>query len=306
MDALNQVIQLTRLQGSLDLRCYLAGRFAIDHEAEPPGEAPFHLVLAGRCLLELNPGTTLTLNTGDMVVLPRGHAHVIRDIGAHTVVGTLRMERDGPLPVRRNTYGDAELDLLCGRFRYVPTAAGLLMRALPEALHVSLADNTELEQLRGLIALFRAEVQQLQPGALTIVNALSQALFVLALRAYMQRHATPPSLLALLIDPRLGRSVQAMLRQPEKAWSVASLAECAAMSRATFARAFQAVAHMSPWELLTLLRMHIAADLLTEGSMGSASIAERVGYQSDAAFAKAFRRHAGTTPAQFRRQHRGL
>lgn len=304
MDALSQLIELTRLQGSLDLRCQQAGRFAMDHVMAPTGEAPFHLVLAGRCVVELERGATLSLGAGDLVVLPRGHAHRLRDAGATTLGGPLHIDTDGPLPIHRHAHGDAELDLLCGRFHYAPGSVGLLMTALPDALHVSLTESAGLDQLHALIALLRTEVQRQQPGALAIVTALSHALFVMALRAHVEHGTTPACLLALLIDPRLGRSVQAMLREPARDWTVETLAEQASMSRASFARGFQHKGGLSPWELLTRLRMHMAVDFLLRGNAPVADVAQQVGYQSEAAFGKVFRRHTGITPARFRRQRR--
>jgi len=107
--------------------------------------------------------------------------------------------------------------------------------------------------------------------------------------------------LLLLADARLGAAVQAMLRHPEQAWTVESLAEHAAMSRASFARHFAAKGNSSPWELLTLLRMRMASDLLLRGKLPIGEVAERVGYRSEAAFGKAFTRQMGQTPAAYRR-----
>jgi AraC family transcriptional activator of mtrCDE len=303
MDALSRLIQLTRLQGSLDLRCRMAGSFAVDHPAAPAGEAPFHLVLSGRCMLDLDGGESRLLTSGDFVLLPRGRAHLVRDADVGSPGRELRIDRSGLLPLRSNTDGEGDLDLLCGRFQYAPGSAGLLMSALPEALHVSLTGNASLDSIRALIALLRSEVQQQHPGALAVVTSLSHAVLVMAMREYMQGRNTPPGLLTVLIEPRLGRAVQAMLSEPGRTWTVQSLAERAAMSRATFARRFQSCAGMSPWTLLTQLRMHMAADMLQHGNSAVAVVAQRVGYESEAAFGKAFRRHAGISPAHYRRQH---
>ena len=304
MDALSQLIRLTRVQGSLDLRCQMAGTFAVEHDRVPAGEAPFHLVLAGCCVLEPDGGAPLKLAAGDLVLLPHGHAHRVREAQSGVAGGTLRIDDDGALPTRRNSDGPADLDLLCGRFHVAPGTVGLLMTALPDVVHVSLTSDAGLDELRALIALMRAEVQRAQPGALAIVTALSQALFVMALRAHVRGGTTPACLLALLVDARLGRSVQAMLRDPARDWSVESLAAEAAMSRATYARRFHDTGGLSPWDLLTRLRMHVASDLLLGGREPIGDVAARVGYRSEAAFGKVFRAHMGLTPARFRRERR--
>ena len=304
MDAFSRVIELADVRGSLDLRCQLAGSFILDHASGPVGEAPFHLLLAGQARVRLPDDTTLELTAGDLLLLPRGSAHVMQSVTVLPPVAPVRMDLDGPLPVRRNTDGPPELDLLCGRFTYGIGPNDLIMRSLPEVLHLSLTRNEGGEGLRGVVDLLRAEASHLQPGASAVVTALSQALFVLAMRAYAQRENMPASLLVLLGDARLSRAVLAMLQHPEKAWSVASLAEQAMMSRATFARHFAAGGDTSPMELLTILRMQVARGLLARGDLVTAEVAERVGYQSEAAFAKVFAQRIGVTPATYRRQHR--
>ena len=305
MDALSHILQLAGLQGSLDLRCHFAESFSLDRRSSARHEAPFHLVLAGRARLELRGGESVMLNPGDLVLLPRGGAHVLSTAGTSKKgAGPSRMETDGPLALRRSTDGEADVDLLCGRYTFGAGPAALIMDALPDVLHARLAQTGDMDVLRAVATLLRAEVTGLQPDGLAVVTALSQALFVLALRAYARRNGIQASLLVLLGDPRLSKAVQAMLLHPEKPWDLASLAQQATMSRATFARHFKAKGNLSPWELLTCLRMHTACNLLKLGALAIGDIAERVGYQSDSAFGKAFARHTGLTPATFRRQQR--
>lgn len=304
MDAFSKVIDLAGVRGSLDLRCLLAGSFALDHDPASTGEAPFHLVLAGRAVMRLPDGEKLQLGAGDFVLLPRGSAHLMQGAVDGPGSGVMRVDTTGPLPVRRNSSAAPELDLLCGRFTYTAGPGDLIMRALPDALHLRLADDDSLAGLRGLVDLLREEVARMQPGALAIVTALSQALFVLALRAHAQREDMPPSLLVLLGDARLGHAVLAMLQQPQHPWTVASLAAEASMSRASFARHFAASGDTSPLELLTVLRMQMARELLVQGQLSTGAVSEHVGYQSEAAFGKVFTQRIGMTPAVFRRQHR--
>jgi AraC family transcriptional regulator, activator of mtrCDE len=302
MDALSTVLDLARIKGSLDLRCQLAGSFALDHEPLVPGEAPFHLVLSGKANLELRDGTRLELAAGDFVLLPRGSAHIVYGEG-DAQSSPIRVDDDGPIAVRRNTDGnEAELDLLCGRFTYSPGAADLIMSALPDVLHISFTKEDNLEALGGVVSLLRDEVLHLQSGALAIVTALSVALFALALRAYAKREGITGSLLVLLGDVRLSRAVLAMTKQPEKSWTLDMLAKQANMSRATFARHFSYMSNMSPMDLLASIRMQIACDMLENGNLPVSAVAEHVGYQSESAFGKAFQRKIGLTPASYRRQ----
>lgn len=301
MDALSKVMALTHIDGSLDLRCQMAGGFDIDHAPLLPGEAPFHLVLAGHAQLILANGQTMQLNAGDFLLLPRGAAHIVRGLSTDRAM-PLQIDTEGPLTIRRNTDGPVDVDLLCGRFTYAHGPADLIMRALPDVLHVSLAEEGPLDELGSIVSILRNEVRQLRSGALAIVTSLSHVLFVMALRIYTQREGMPASLLALLGDARLSHAIWAMVREPEKNWTVETLASQANMSRATFNRHFMDKGATSPMELLTDIRVQLACNHLADSRLSVADVAERVGYQSESAFAKVFRKRTGTTPHGFRRQ----
>ena len=306
MDTLSRLIELARPQASLDLRCLLSGAFDIDHDPMEAGIAPFHLVLGGACIVETTEGVRHALNAGDFMLFPRGAAHRVRDVRRGAATAPLTVSHDGMLPVRRNDGQQnarvpADIDLLCGRFVHAPGSSALLLNALPDPLHVSLGNMDTLGSLQTLIALMRTEAEQRQAGALAIVTALSQALFAMALRAHGEQHAASSGVLALLADARLSASVQGMLNAPERAWTIADLGELAAMSRATYARHFNERAGVTVMEFLTQIRMTIACDLLQRTQRSAAEIGEAVGYQSEAAFGKAFQQSVGVTPGRYRR-----
>ncbi|SOF01151.1 transcriptional regulator, AraC family [Burkholderia sp. OK233] len=304
MDTLSRLIDLARPQASLDLRCLLAGGFDIDHAPMEAGIAPFHLVLDGACVVETASGAQVALQAGDFMLFPRGAAHRVRDTGRAAATAPLTLSHDGMLPLRRNDGRDAgaDLDLLCGRFVYAPGSSALLLDALPDPFHVSLGGVQTLGALQTVIALMRAEAEQRLPGALAIVTALSHALFAMALRVHGHRNASGSGVLALVADARLGASVQGMLSAPERAWTIAELGELAAMSRATYARHFNERAGMTVMDFLTRIRMTIACDLLLRTQRSAAEIGEAVGYQSEAAFGKAFQQSVGMPPGRYRRQ----
>jgi AraC family transcriptional activator of mtrCDE len=300
MDALTHLIQLAHPQASLELRCLFEGGFSIDHERRASGDAPFHLVLAGNCVVKPKRGAALTLQAGDFLLFPRGGEHRISASGNRAQNSGVQLVHDGMLPLRQ--IGDnahAEVDLLCGRFDYQPGPALLLLNALPDPLHVSLAD-TQAPALQTLVALMRDEAERRQPGALAIVTALSHALLVLALRTYGEKQSDAVNVLTLLADVRLRASVNAMLDRPAHAWTIAELGNLAAMSRATYARHFQNKAGMTVGEFLTQLRMTLACKLLQVTTRSAADIGLEVGYQSEAAFGKAFAQQTGMTPGRYR------
>ncbi|UPG87749.1 AraC family transcriptional regulator [Luteibacter aegosomatis] len=301
MDALTRVLELMRMQGVLDLRCQIGGTFDLDHDPLPAGEAPFHLVLSGAGRIELPGSPPVELHAGDLVVMPHGASHRVVDAGGATSRNAMELDTSGLMPVRRNGE-DVSLDILCGRFLFAPEVSRWLFESLPPVLQVNLSTTHGLEALSGIVAVFRDEVAKQPPGAMAVVTALTQALFVFALREHLDDARALPSFLALLADPRLSRAMTAMMKEPEREWTVSSLAEHAAMSRATFARHFEARANMAPHETLTLLRMHLAGELLRRTNLSAGAIADRVGYRSESAFGKAFVRAMGQTPARYRRQ----
>ena len=300
MDALTRLMQMARPQAGLDLRCRLSGSYEIPHEVTPDGVSPFHLVLAGRCRIEVD-GVALTACAGDFILFPRGGAHVIRNDGATGESGVARVDYDGLLPQRRVGDGPIEADLLCGHFEHVSGAGDLLFKALPDPLHVSLSDD-ESTVLPAIVEMMRSEAAARRPGALAIITALSQTLFALALRHCGERSAGEAGILALLADARLAVSAQAVLKDPGERWTIDTLGQLAAMSRATYARRFREVSGMTVFEFVTRVRMAMACDLLRNTRRSVGDIGMSAGYQSEAAFGKAFRQRVGELPGQFRRR----
>lgn len=303
MDALTRLIQLARPQASLELRCQLQGNFTVPSAARPHA-VPFHLALAGSCVIESADGSSLVLQAGDLVMFPRGGAHRMRDLARGAPATTpLRISHEGMLPLEHNNAagGAPDVDLLCGRFDCDQGPAALLLQSLPDPLHVSLADTPSAPALQALVTLMRDEAERRQPGALAIVTALSHALFTMALRGYGEQHPDAANMLALLSDTRLASSVQALLAEPGRDWTIADLGDKAAMSRATYARRFRDCAGMTVLEFLTQVRMTLAGNLLLQTRRSAADIGMEVGYQSEAAFGKAFQQSMGLTPGRYRK-----
>jgi AraC family transcriptional activator of mtrCDE len=137
-----------------------------------------------------------------------------------------------------------------------------------------------------------------------MLNALSAAMFTLTLRLGSEANEAPPGLLALAGHPRLAPALSALFLEPARPWSLPELARLCNMSRATLARHFQEKLGRSPSELLTDIRMTLAANELKKPSASTAAVAEKVGYQSEAAFQRAFKQRMGMTPAVWRRATR--
>jgi AraC family transcriptional regulator, activator of mtrCDE len=303
MDALDKLIQLANLSGALDLRCLLSGPLELDHAPAPEGEAVYHVVLDGGCTVLRKGHAPLDLNAGDIFFLPRGDAHVLSIAAREGCEAPPGMEKhhNGAVTVESNC-GDRQpgVDLLCGRFLYAPRA--LLIDVLPDVVHVSFT-NASAPYLGPLVQTMRREAEDAQLGAPSIVTALSTALFTMVLRAWLADQPSLAGVLSLLANRRLGASIIAMLERPAEPWTLEMLAKEAAMSRATFMRAFSAHSDSSPLALLSHVRMQLASTMLRQTKKSIADVAAEVGYQSEAAFSKRFKELYGIAPGKFRAEN---
>lgn len=305
MDALSQLIAALDLRGRMDLRCLFGPGFSVPHTAVGPWRAPFHVAMAGECEVWLPvQRIAIPLRRGSLLVLPHGDAHVVRGLTAQARRGPpIRLEDSPVLPLKTNLEPseDASLDLLCGEFEFAGRRRSSVLDALPAHIVVPFDATPGEAWLRGLVGMMANEIEQQQPGAAAIVAGLCGTLFTLALRAHLAQQPQQSGVLGLMVQARLAPALQAMLAEPQRAWTVDDMANLCHLSRATFARQFQQAAGCGPIELLTTLRMELASRLLAQGGQDSATVGEAVGYRSEAAFNRAFTRHAGMTPGRFRR-----
>jgi AraC family transcriptional activator of mtrCDE len=289
---------MARLEGTIDVRCLLAGGHVLDNPATP-GRVPFHLLLEGECTAEVG-GRSIALRAGDVLVLPRAGHHRVRVTAQESPVPA--DERVGESVSTLRSAGPAEIDLFCGHYTYQPGAGELLFTGLPEVLHASFGTEPD-SPLRLLGALMRNEAELDGPGAGALLASLCEALLALVLRGggAGQTEASIPAPWTAVIDPELRAVVDAVVHRPQEPWTIERLARHAGVSRATLVRHFSAATGMSVAKFLTRTRMMIAADLLTTTGRSLESITDAVGYSSASAFGKAFRATTGTTPSRLRR-----
>ena len=313
MDLLSRVLSLIPVSGRLDVRCHFGSPWAIAQDNAAVREIPYHVLLSGEAVLEHGGGPSEPLKAGDIVLFPTGAAHRIHDGSGRQPAPPLE-RRDASLVVMENEGSGARADILCGRFLIGAVPDRLLREHLPGRLVVRSADNAGASlngssdaagsvagtRLTRLIGLMREESVDEGPGSEALVNHLSAALFALTLRFASGSLQPPHGLLALAARPRLQPAISAMFDAPEKPWTLDQLASLCNMSRATFVRQFQDVIGRSATDMLTDIRMTLAGHKLVESSLGGAEIGEMVGYQSNAAFQRIFKRLIGVTPSRYR------
>ena len=316
MDWLSRLLEMTLVSGHLDIRCFFGAPWRLEFDS-PSGEIPYHIVVGGSAVLEARWGNEphLTagwrgaphLTAGDIIMLPHGGAYSLHD-GSAAPPMPARYRASLNLTISENAGTGERLDMMCGRFVLAPHHDRLLRTYLPPILVVSAPDRsastarpgTGLE-LAGLVNLMRSESAVDGLGGRAMLNALSTAMFTLILRLASESEDALEGLLALASHPRLAPAMAALFNEPNRPWSLPELARLSHMSRATMARHFQQKLGRSASDLLTDIRMTLAANKLKDPSLSTAAVAEEVGYQSEAAFQRVFKRRMGTTPAQWRR-----
>lgn len=305
MDWLSRLFEMMPVRGRLDLRCSYGAPWRIDQGPGAANEIPYHAVVSGSALLE-DPagGRPLRLETGDILLLPGNPRHVMHD-GSGARPKPARNRQELNLVLSENAGKGERLDLLCGHFVIAPPHDRLLRNYLPPRLVVHAGIHAKQEdtaaQLAALVSLMRCEAANDHLGGDAMLNALSTAMFALVLRLASETETAPSGLLSMAGHARLAPAVAALFNEPARAWSLPDLANLCNVSRATLARLFQEKLGRSASELLTDIRMTLAANELKGSSLSTGAVAEAVGYQSEAAFQRAFKNHMGVTPARWRK-----
>lgn len=313
MDSLSELVRLLAPSGTVDLHCRVAGAWSAHNAQAAPGHVPYHAILDGEAEVSLG-AEVVRVAAGDVLLFPHGAAHTLSGLhGSKARPAETRQETrqetrhfNGVVTEVTVPGAAAPLDILCGTF-VLGSSADALLRALPEMLCVktSGAPDVGIGWLRGLIGMMHVEADAPAPGSAAIIADLSTALFTVLLRTLIAQGAVSHGVMALMADVRLARAVDAVVRHPEKPWTVDSLAEVCNVSRATLARRFAQLG-ITPLELVTTLRMERAARLLRRDGLSAAAVAEQCGYASQAAFGRVFTQHFGVGPGAYRRQQREL
>jgi AraC family transcriptional activator of mtrCDE len=310
-DWLSRLLEMIPVRGVLDYRCLVGAPWRIDFPASERGEIPYHVLLRGAAMLD-DPegGQRRELIAGDILLFPHGSAHVLSD-GSDAAPMAARQRSTLSATFHENDGTGDRLDMMCGRFILSAAHEPLIRAYLPRRLILHAPQSSAAAagagtgaQLAGLVGLMRAESAGENLGAAALLNALSTALFAIALRLASEVTERPDGLLALAGNPRLGAALTALFNEPARAWTLPELAHRSNMSRATFIRHFQERLGRSASDLLTDIRMTVAANALKTSDLSSGAVAELAGYQSEAAFQRAFKRRMGITPAQWRRKAR--
>jgi AraC-like DNA-binding protein len=271
-----------------------------------PGYIWFHVVPSGRFWLEAGGGDPTLLQAGDLGLVPHGEGHVLRSEPGVAVPGVLDLEREeisDRYEILRHGGGGAPTTLICGAVRFDHPAARNLVEILPAVLHVEASSSPELEWMQSTLRLMAAEAKELRPGGEAIITRLGDILVVQAIRSWIETDpASQSGWLGALRDRQIGRALSLIHRDPARDWTVAALADELAMSRSAFAARFTELVDEPAMQYVTRWRMQVAVSALREEGATVAELASRLGYRSEAAFARAFKRVIGVPPGAIKRE----
>lgn len=298
-DPLGAVLHGLRLSGAFYCRSELTAPWGTTLP-QLPDCVMFHAVVAGQCWLAVDGADPVLLQPGHFALVPHGQGHrLMSERGTATPpLFDLPCEHlSERYEVRRHDGGGAPTLLLCGAMFFDRPAARRLVAHLPPQIVFQTAEMGGAGRWQALLQWMGEEARALHPGGEAVMTRLADVLVIQSIRHWMQQDpAARTGWLGALQDARVGRTLAAVHQDPARAWTLESLAAEAALSRSAFAARFQRLVGVPPMGYLAQWRMELASARLQEGGEGIASLAAELGYQSEAAFNRAFKRHTGNTP----------
>ena len=304
-DPLGEALHALRMDGAFYCRSELTAPWGM---TLPPMPAYlwFHVVTDGRALLETGDARTTWLQPGDLALVPHGEGHRLRSEPEVPAPGILDLDREHPsdrYEILRHGGGGTPTTLICGAVRFDHPVARNLVAILPPLLYIQASDEPPASWMQGVFGLMAAEARAFRPGGEAVITRLADVLVIQAIRAWMETApAARTGWLGALQDPQVGRALALIHRDPARAWTLASLAPELAMSRSAFAARFTQLVDEPAMQYLTRWRMQVALAALEAERATVGELADRLGYRSEAAFARAFKRVIGVPPGAVRRQ----
>jgi AraC-like DNA-binding protein len=316
-DTFSDVLGAVRLRGALFFTIGATAPWAVEAPQScditshliPGAEhlIEFHVMSRGRCWGGIVGEPPVQLEAGDVLMFPQGDAHVMSsapgmrgevDPGAYDFSGRR-------VPVAVNVRGGGEpAELICGFFGCDARPFNPLLATLPRTIHIRRRDSDD-RTISQLLQLALAELAGARAGRESVLSHLSGLLFVEAVRRYLETlPAEQKGWLAGLADEQVGRALAKLHERPAHPWNLEDLAREAGLSRSTLAERFAQFVGVPPMQYLAQWRIQLAARLLSTTAFGLAELAERVGYGSEAALSRAFKRQVGISPAHWRQGKR--
>ena len=297
MDVLSDILSKIKLSSVVYFKANFSMPWGMDVPKGP--FAQFHIITNGHCILQTEH-KSIQLSVGDIVVFPLGSSHWLAD--------NENSKRHGGQKVVTSVLSGNSLfqgekpstTLVCGHFDFDKRLDHPFIKELPAVIHIKNSDSKQFSWLQNITNLIIEEAEKEQFGSSVIVNKLGEVLFVHTLRAYIEMNREVTGFIAAIQDKRIGKALKEFHTSPEKDWKLEQLAQIASMSRTSFANYFKVLTGETPFNYITQWRIIRAKELLEDSKFSVGEIAEKVGYQSEAAFNRVFKKRISLTPLKFR------
>jgi AraC-like DNA-binding protein len=318
MDVLSEVLKVVRLEGSI----YYNAEFTAPWSFRAPPSyvlgahfAPggghviiYHLLTEGKGVAGLEHGKPVSLTAGDIVIFPHGDSHIIGNGAPVEPVdqeGELHRIFAQGLKLARAGGGGEVTKLVCGYMSCDPQLSRVFLAGLPAVFKINIRDGAAGQWLENSIRFSVREADASRAGGEAVMTKLSEVLFVETLRRYIaDLRPAQTGWLAGARDAEVGKALALMHRHPAQPWTIADLAREVGLSRSVLAERFRHYLDEPPMSYLTRWRLQLGAQLLKSSNRSVAEIAAEVGYESEAAFNRAFKREYLVPPARFRSESR--
>lgn len=314
MDVLSTVLKTVKLEGTMFYNAEFSAPWRLRSPAscllaryvspEPRHVIVYHLLTQGQAYVAVADGERVLLSAGDIVVFPHGDGHIMgngRDVAARDYEKMLQDVLSQGLKPASMGGGGELTKFVCGYLACDPHLSKAFLGGLPPVFKVNIGNDSSGQWLKNSILYSVGQAVASQAGSEIVVAKLSEALFAETLRRYVD--SLPPGQTGWLAgarDPDVGKALALLHRQPAQQWTVAELAGEIGVSRSVLAERFRHFLGMPPMAYLTSWRLQLGAQLLTSTRRGVAQIAGEVGYESEPAFNRAFKREFDAPPARYR------
>lgn len=302
-DPLGEALHFLRMSGSYYARCEFSAPWALELPAFP-GTLMFHVVTSGSCTMVVPGAEPRALRPGGLALVPHGQGHRLESEATAPGIGLFEVPREevsDRYELLRIDGGGDPVTLICGVVRFDHPAGRYLMGILPRLIVLDSDTPLQQEWLQSTVRLMAHEARTLLPGGETVITRLADVLVIQAIRSWLEGDPEARAgWLGAMRDPQIGRAINHIHRSPGQEWTVARLAHEVAMSRSAFSARFTNLVGEPPMQYVARWRMLVARSMLAEGTAALAEIADKLGYRSEAAFSRAFKRETGMSPGAAR------
>src|SRR5262249_53811263 len=302
VDPLGDALRILRMSGVFYCRSEFTARWGL---ALPPFDQSmmFHVVTEGRCWVEVDGADSCVLQPGAVALIPHGEGHSLLGEPSAIPIDLLDAPRELLSPryeLLRHGGGGARASMGCGLVRFDHPAAGGLLRLLPRVIYHDVT-SPQAEWIHSTLRVVAAEAQAMQAGGEALITRLADILILDTVRSWFAKNLERSGWVGALRDKQIGQALTLIHRDPNRDWTLESLASAVGMSRSAFAARFTELVGAPVMHYVTRWKMHAAEWSLREERASLSDIADRLGYSSEAAFSRAFKRVTGRSPGSIKR-----